>query len=192
MYKYRPYDSVIGLYRLPIRLRVAGHMSCFFWQSAEASWWRVCYQQGLPRQGFFVIWTKRETMLKFSRQPRQGRPIDSRPNQYKLCHWCWFTPLANRPAEKKRTYMSAMVCKDLPTSLQFSVLGAYYNGPKFKCRPTSGTGWFSYKLWTNNSETPMVHLLKNLRPFWNYIFKIQWGIYFLTFSYTDRNAPKKF
>ena len=37
----------------------------------------------------------------------------------------------------------------------------------------------------------MVNLLKNLRAFWNYIFKIQWEIYFLTFLNTNRNAPKK-
>ena len=49
-------------------------------------------------------------------------------------------------------------------------LGAYYNGPKFKYQPTSGTGWFSYKILTKNSKTPMVNLLKNLRPFRNYIF----------------------
>ena len=32
---------------------------------------------------------------------------------------------------------------------------------------------------------------KNLRPFQNYIFKIQWEIHFFTFSNTDQNAPKK-
>ena len=51
------------------------------------------------------------------------------------------------------------------------MLGAYYSGPKFKCQPTGGTGWFSYKIWAKNSKTPMVNLLKNLRPFQNYIFK---------------------
>ena len=70
-------------------------------------------------------------------------------------------------------------------------LGAYYNGPKFKYQPTSGTGWFSYEMWTKNSKTPMVNLLKNLRPFWNYIIKIQWESHLLTFSNTDRNIPKK-
>ena len=38
----------------------------------------------------------------------------------------------------------------------------------FKCQPVSGTGWFPYKIWTNNSKTPMVNLLKNHRPFQNY------------------------
>ena len=42
-------------------------------------------------------------------------------------------------------------------------VGSYYNEPKFKCQPTSGTGRFSYKIWTNHSETPMVNLLKNLK-----------------------------
>ena len=37
----------------------------------------------------------------------------------------------------------------------------------------------------------MVNLLKNLRPFRNYIFKIQWEIHFFTFLNTDQNAPKK-
>ena len=60
-------------------------------------------------------------------------------------------------------------------------LGAYYNGPKFKYRLLSGTGWFSYKIWTKNSKTPMVNLLKNLRPFQNYDFKIQWETHFFTF-----------
>ena len=32
---------------------------------------------------------------------------------------------------------------------------------------------------------------KNLRQFQNYILKIQWEIHILTFSNTDRNAPKK-
>ena len=53
---------------------------------------------------------------------------------------------------------------------QLPWIGAYYNGPKFKCQPTSGTGWFSYKIWTKKSKTPMVNLLKNLRPFQTYVF----------------------
>ena len=27
---------------------------CFFWQSGEAHWWRVCYQHGLPLLVFFI------------------------------------------------------------------------------------------------------------------------------------------
>ena len=61
------------------------------------------------------------------------------------------------------------------------MLGAYYIAPKFKCQPAIGTGWFSYKIWTQNSRTPMVNLFKNLRPFWKYIFKIQW-FFFFTFK----------
>ena len=38
----------------------------------------------------------------------------------------------------------------------------------------------------------MVNLFKNLRPIQNYIFKIQFEIYFLAFSNTDGNAPKFF
>ena len=30
----------------------------FFGQSSEASWWRVCYQRGLPRLVFFMAWPK--------------------------------------------------------------------------------------------------------------------------------------
>ena len=60
-------------------------------------------------------------------------------------------------------------------------LWAYYNGPKFICLPVSVTGLFSYKIWTKNSKTPMVNLFKNLRPFRNYILKIQCKIHFLTF-----------
>ena len=63
----------------------------------------------------------------------------------------------------------------------YLLLGVYYNGPKFKCQPTSGIGWFSYKIWTKTSKTPIVNLFKNLRPFWNYILKIQWAIHFWTF-----------
>ena len=37
----------------------------------------------------------------------------------------------------------------------------------------------------------MVNLLKNLRQFQNYIFKIQWEIHFLSFLNTNRNAPQK-
>ena len=58
---------------------------------------------------------------------------------------------------------------------------AYYNWPKFKYQLLSGTGWSSYKILTKNSKTPMVNLLKNLRPFQNYNFKIQWAINFVTF-----------
>ena len=55
----------------------------------------------------------------------------------------------------------------------------------------SGTGWFSYKIWTNNSKTPMVNLVKNLRPFQNYNFKIRLEINFLTFLDIDWNSFKK-
>ena len=70
-------------------------------------------------------------------------------------------------------------------------VGAYYNWPKFKYQVLSGTGWFSYKIWTKNSKTPMVNLLKNLRPFWNYNFKIQWEIHFWTFLKNDQNSSGK-
>ena len=57
-------------------------------------------------------------------------------------------------------------------------VGAYNNGLKFKCQPERGTGWFSYKIWNKNWKTAMVNLLKNLKPFGNYNFKIQWEIHF--------------
>ena len=44
-------------------------------------------------------------------------------------------------------------------------VGANYNGTKFKYQLLSGTGWFSYKIWNKNSETPMVNLLKTLGHF---------------------------
>ena len=73
------------------------------------------------------------------------------------------------------------------------LVGAYYNGPKFKYQLLSGTGWFSYKIWTKNSKTPMVNLLKNLRPFWNYNFKIQGEINFFTFlKYWSKLSTKFF
>ena len=73
------------------------------------------------------------------------------------------------------------------------LVGVYYNEPKFKNQLLSGTGWFSYKIWTKNSKTPMVNLLKNLRPFWNYNFKIQREIHFFNFFIVGRNtSPKKF
>ena len=71
------------------------------------------------------------------------------------------------------------------------VLGAYYNWPKFKYQLLSGTGWFSYKIWTKNSKTPIVNPLKNLRSFQKYIFKIQWEIIFLTFLNIGRNTSTK-
>ena len=37
----------------------------------------------------------------------------------------------------------------------------------------------------------MVNIIKNLRPFKNYNFKIQWEIHFLTFFNIDPNSSKK-
>ena len=74
---------------------------------------------------------------------------------------------------------------------RYPEIGAYYNWPKFKFQLLSGTGWFSYKIWTKNSKTPIVNLLHNLRPFRNYIFKIQWEIHFLTFLNIGQNSSKK-
>ena len=34
------------------------------------------------------------------------------------------------------------------------LVGAYNNGPKFKFQPASGTGWFSYKIWTKTLKHP--------------------------------------
>ena len=71
-----------------------------------------------------------------------------------------------------------------PSILQASgylTLGPYYNGQKFNYQLFSGTRWFSYKIWTKNSKTPMVVLFKNLWPFWNYNFKIQYKIPFFDF-----------
>ena len=71
-------------------------------------------------------------------------------------------------------------------------VGVYYKWPKFKYQLLSGTGWFSYKIWTNNSKTPIVNLFKNVRPFQNYIFKIQWEIHFFTFFLNiSQNSLKK-
>ena len=47
------------------------------------------------------------------------------------------------------------------------VLTPFLNGPKYKSQPSSGTVWFSYKIWTKKYKTPIVNLFKNLRPFWN-------------------------
>ena len=44
-------------------------------------------------------------------------------------------------------------------------IGAYYNGPKFKCQPASGKGNFFIKYGPKT-------LFKNLRLFQNYKFKI--------------------
>ena len=63
--------------------------------------------------------------------------------------------------------------------------------PKFKYQLLSGAGLFSYKIWTKNSKTPIVNLLKNLRPFRNYISKIQWEIHILTFLNICQNSLKK-
>ena len=52
-------------------------------------------------------------------------------------------------------------------------------------------GDFPIKYKPKTQKIPMVNLLKNLRPFRNYIFKIHWKIHFLTFSNTDQNAQKK-
>ena len=41
-------------------------------------------------------------------------------------------------------------------------------------------------------KTPMINILKNLRPFQKYIFKIQREIIFFTFSNTDQTLQKKF
>ena len=76
-------------------------------------------------------------------------------------------------------------------NLFLAYIGVYYNGPKFKYQLLSVAGWFSYKIWTKNSKTPIVNLLKNIRPFQNYIFKIQWKIHFLNFKKIGQNSLKK-
>ena len=53
-------------------------------------------------------------------------------------------------------------------------IGAYYNGPKFKCQPASGTGNFPIKYGPKT-------LFKNLRLFQNYNFKIQLEVHLLFF-----------
>ena len=68
-------------------------------------------------------------------------------------------------------------------------VGAYYNGPQFKCQHASGTGWLFYKIWTKTSKTPMVNLLKNLRPFLNYNFKYNGkSIFLLFFNYWSNHS----
>ena len=63
-------------------------------------------------------------------------------------------------------------------SLYILTIGVYYNWPKFKYQLWSDAGWFSYKIWTKNSKTPIVNLLKKPKPFRNYTVKIQWEIHF--------------
>ena len=108
-----------------------------------------------------------------------------------LVYWTCKVSQINYDRAKFKGIMYLIVTMHYIEPILSAKLGAYYNGPKFKCQPTSGTGWFSYKIWTKNSKTPMINLLTNRRLFWNYIFKIQWEIHFFTFSNTDQNAPKK-
>ena len=64
--------------------------------------------------------------------------------------------------------------------------------PKSKCQNFKSTQWFSYKIWTKNSEEPIVYLNNWPLPEQHHFLKLQWKIHFLTFLTTDRNAPKKF
>ena len=82
-------------------------------------------------------------------------------------------------------------CSRVGQSIKWLMIGAYYNGPKFKYQLLSGTGWFSYKIWTKNYKTSMVNLLKNLRPFFNYNFKIQLEIHFWLFKIMAKNLQEK-
>ena len=101
----------------------------------------------------------------------------------------WLTEIMNYWINDEAVYNR----KALATPGLFNIalfVGAYYNGPKFKCQPTRGVGWFSYEIHTKNLKHPWLISKKNLRPFRNYIFKIQWEIHLLPYSNTDRNAPK--
>ena len=52
-------------------------------------------------------------------------------------------------------------------------------------------GDFTIKYGSKTLKHPWSISKKNLRPFQNYILKIQWDINFLTFSNTDRPTPKQ-
>ena len=73
-------------------------------------------------------------------------------------------------------------CAVLVTSALQAWKGAYYNGTTFKFQPASSTGGFFYKLWTKNSQTPMVNVLNNLRPFQITILKYNGKSILFTFS----------
>ena len=53
-----------------------------------------------------------------------------------------------------------------PSITKFCIqVWAYYNGPKFKCPPESGTGGFSFNIFTKNLKHPWPISLKTLGHF---------------------------
>ena len=116
--------------------------------------------------------------------------------------WTWFEMSGSRPCSRDGSWIKWMndgimgwcdpVMMEWWNDGMMAWIGAYYNEPKFKCRPVSGTGWFSYKIWTQNSKTPKVNCLNNLKPLQNHILKIQWEIHFWTIPNTDQNAHNFF
>ena len=77
-------------------------------------------------------------------------------------------------------------------NLIFTFLGVSDKWPKSKYQNFKRTQWFSYKIWTKNSEEPIVYLHNWPLPEQHHFLKIQWEILFLTFLNTGRNAKKKF
>ena len=64
--------------------------------------------------------------------------------------------------------------------------------PKSKHQNFKSNQWFSYKIWTKNSEEPIVHLHNWPLPEQHHFFKIQWEIQFLTFLMLSKTLKKKF
>ena len=61
------------------------------------------------------------------------------------------------PFRQKAMVKKAFLQLLLPLSvyeITWIMLGEYYNGPKFKCQPASGTGWFSIKYGPKNLKHP--------------------------------------
>ena len=59
-------------------------------------------------------------------------------------------------------------------------VGAYYNGPKFKCQLERGTGGFSYNIWTKNSKEPDQTVMPNFLFLYNVLLEKCFKNWFLT------------
>ena len=73
------------------------------------------------------------------------------------------------------------------------LIGGKDKWPKSKYQNFKSTQWFSYKLWINSSEEPIVYLHNWPLPEQHHFLKKQWEIHFLIFfKYWLKRSPKIF
>ena len=132
-------------------------------------------------------WHSHETIMRQSWDSHETVMRQSWDRYETVMRLSWDSLLLYSSCRLCRHVCSCLFSPNL-SDLKCILVGVWDRWPKSKHQNFKSTQWFSYKIWTKNSEEPIVYLHNWPLPEQHHFLKIKLEIHFLTFLNTDRNA----